>query len=104
VALSDASAPADRRDEDAGGSPPAAEPVPARVRARPFLVRREALALQAVVLGVLLLGLAFDAPLGPPASTTSASAPLDIKAPWYFRSSADPGTTNSAVGTSRCLM
>lgn len=61
---------------------PGDAPKALRVPAWPHLVRREVLAAQAVVLGVLLLAVAFDAPLGTRA--TPAAAPPELKAPWYF--------------------
>jgi hypothetical protein len=63
-------------------------PVPAlptaavRVRTWPHLVRKEVIASQVVVLAVLVLGIVFSAPLGPPAD--AVNAPLELKAPWYF--------------------
>ncbi len=63
---------------------PGAEPVasPAMVPVNPDLLLREAAVALAAVAGVLLLSLACDAPLGPPANP--GLSPNPTKAPWYF--------------------
>jgi hypothetical protein len=63
---------------------PAEEPEekPAMVPTQPDLLLREAAMALAVIAGVLVLSLIFDAPMGQPANP--GLSPNPTKAPWYF--------------------